>query len=67
MTSKHIKFMSKSITDVELPPEPWHTIHVDNCGPFPTGEYLLVAIDAYSRFPVVKIVQTTSAKNTLVS
>ena len=30
-----------------LPPDPWHT---DFCGPFPTGEYLLVTIDAYSRF-----------------
>ena len=25
-----------------LPPEPWHTVHIDFCGPFPTGEYLLV-------------------------
>ena len=24
-----------------LPPEPWHTIHVDLRGSFPTGEYLL--------------------------
>ena len=36
-----------------LPPEPWHTVHIDSGGPFPTGEYLLVAIDAYSRFPEV--------------
>ena len=50
----------------ELPPEPWHTIHVAIYGPFPTGEYLLVAIDAYSRFPIVEIVQTTSAKSTIV-
>ena len=50
----------------ELPPEPWHTVHVDFCGPFPIGEYLLVAIDVYSRFPVVEIVQTTSAKSTIV-
>ena len=50
----------------ELPPEPWHTVHVDFCGPFPTGEYLLVAIDVYSRFPVVEIVQMTSAKSTIV-
>lgn len=40
-----------------LPPEPWHTVHMDFCGPFPTGEYLLVVIDAYSRFPEVDIVQ----------
>lgn len=40
-----------------LPPEPWYTVHVDFCGPFPTGEYLLVVIDAYSRFPEVDIVR----------
>ena len=44
-----------------LPPEPWHTVHMDFCGPFPTGEYLFVVIDAYSRFPEVEIVHSTSA------
>ena len=45
-----------------LPPEPWHTVNIDFCGPFPTGEYLLVIIDAYSRFPEVEIVTSTSAQ-----
>ena len=44
-----------------LPPEPWHTVHMDFRGPFPTGEYLFVIIDAYSRFPEVDIVHSTSA------
>lgn len=48
-----------------LPPEPWHTVHIDFCGPFPTGEYLLVVIDAYSRFPEVDIVHSTAAKGTI--
>ena len=48
-----------------LPPEPWHTVHIDFCGPFPTGEYLFVAIDAYSRFPEVEIIHSTSAKATI--
>ena len=48
-----------------LPPAPWHTLHVDFCGPFPTGEYLLVVIDAYSRFPEVEIVRSTSAATTI--
>ena len=34
-----------------LSPEAWHMVHVDFCGPFPTGEYLFVVIDAYSHFP----------------
>ena len=48
-----------------LPPEPWHTVHIDFCGPFPTGEYLLVVIDAYSQFPEVDIVCSTAAKGTI--
>ena len=44
-----------------LPPEPWHTVHIDFCGPFPTGEYLFVVIDAYSRFPEVEVVHSTAA------
>ena len=40
--------------------KPWHTLHHDFCGPFPHGEYLLVVIDAYSRFPEVDINQSTS-------
>ena len=44
-----------------LPPTPWHTFHMDICGPFPAGEYLFVVIDAYSRFPEVDIVHSTSA------
>ena len=38
---------------------------MDVCGPFPMGEYLLVVIDTYSRFPEVAIVQSMSAKATI--
>ena len=48
-----------------LPPEPWHTVHMDFCGPFPSGEYLFVIIDAYSRYPEVEIVHSTSVKSTI--
>lgn len=48
-----------------LPPEPWHTVHINFCGPFPSGEYLLVVIDAYSRFPEVDIVHSTKATSTI--
>ena len=44
-----------------LPPEAWHTLHMDFCGPFLMGKYLFVVIDAYSRFPEVEIVHSTSA------
>ena len=48
-----------------LPPKPWHTIHIDFSGPFPLGEYPLVVIDAYSRFPEVDIVHSTKATSTI--
>ena len=36
---------------------------MDFCGPFPTGEYLFVVIDAYSRFLEVEMVRSTSARS----
>ena len=53
------------------PPEPlrmtdppkqiWHTVHVDYCGPFPSGEYLFVAVDETSKYPEVHITRSSSA------
>ena len=34
-------------------------------GPLPSGEYLMVVIDKYSRFPEVEIVTSTSARSTI--
>ena len=49
----------------ELSPELWYIVYLDFCGPFPTGVYLLVATDAYSRFAVVEIIHSTSASTTI--
>ena len=40
---------------------PWHTVNVDFAGPFPTSEYLLVVIDAYSHFLEFEIVPAHAA------
>lgn len=45
-----------------LPNKPWAEIAVDFYGPLQTGEYLLVVIDEYSRYPEVEIVHSTSAQ-----
>ena len=45
-----------------MPSEPWSEIAFDFAGPFPSGLYLLVAVDENSRFPEVEIVYSTSAK-----
>ena len=46
----------------ELPDGPWMNISMDFCGPIPSGEYLFVIVDEYSRFPVVEIVNNLSAE-----
>ncbi len=45
-----------------LPEKARNNVAVDFVGPFPTGEYLIVVIDEYSRYPEVEILTTTSAK-----
>jgi len=40
----------------------WKEVAIDFTGPFPSGDYLLVVIDEYSRFPEVEIVTSTSAR-----
>jgi putative transposase len=49
----------------KIPENPWTHLS-DFCGPFPTGEYLLVVINYHSRFPVVEFVHSTSAKSMIL-
>ena len=44
-----------------MPEAPWHLIHIDFVGPLSSNEYLLVAIDRYSRYPEVETVRSTKA------
>lgn len=44
-----------------LPERPWADLATDFWGPLPSGEYLLVVIDKYTRYPEVEIVSGTSA------
>ena len=45
----------------ELPKGAWLKLSIDFCGPIPTGEYLLVVVDEFSRYPVVHVTRSTSA------
>ena len=45
----------------ELPHGPWESLSADYLGPLPSGEYLLVMIDNYSRLLVVEVVSSTAA------
>ena len=49
----------------KMPEGPWEVVHTDFYGPLPTGEYLLVVIDIYSRFPEVEIVRSTKASTVI--
>ena len=48
-----------------LPGGPWRNLSIDFCGPLPTGDYLLVIIDEYSRYPVVETLRSTSAEKVI--
>ncbi|KAK3740432.1 hypothetical protein QZH41_004600 [Actinostola sp. cb2023] len=45
-----------------LPQGPWQELSIYFCGPFPNGDYLLVVVDYFSRFPEIEILRSTSAK-----
>ena len=45
----------------ELPSRPWSHVSADFYGPLPSGHYILVVIDEYSRLPEVEIVKSQSA------
>ena len=49
----------------ELPNAPRQSIVTDYYEPLATGEYLVVTIDEYSRFPIVKITSPTSPKSAI--
>ena len=49
----------------DMPQGPWQKVHADFYGPLPSGEYLLVVIDRYSRYPEVEIVRSTGASSVI--
>ena len=46
---------------IPMPESPSLSVAVDLCGPFPTGETLLILVDYYSRFPFVEILKSTTS------
>ena len=50
----------------KLPEKPWSHVSADFYEPLPTGEYLLVLMDDYSRFPIVEITTSISAKTIIL-
>ncbi|KAK7099608.1 hypothetical protein V1264_003723 [Littorina saxatilis] len=50
------------VISTPLPSEPWVSIAIDFAGPFPTGDYVMVVTDEYSRYPEAEIITSTSAE-----
>jgi hypothetical protein len=50
----------------DMPSGPWENLSADFCGLVSTGEYPIVVIDEYSRFPVVETIKSTSANATIL-
>ena len=48
-----------------LPDRPWQKVSIDFYGPLPSGHYIFVILDDYSRFPEVRILSSTSANQTI--
>ena len=44
-----------------MPDRPWQDVHIELCGPFPSGESLLVCEDACTRWPEVAILRSTTS------
>ncbi|XP_063965770.1 uncharacterized protein K02A2.6-like [Lytechinus pictus] len=53
---------SEPLQPSQMPRSPWNKLHIDLCGPLPTGESLLVVIDAATRWPEVEIIRSTTTK-----
>ena len=54
------------VKPTSLPKEPWSKLAIDVCGPFPTGEQIVVLTDYYSRWPEIKILPSVTSRNILI-
>ncbi|XP_033731261.1 uncharacterized protein K02A2.6-like [Pecten maximus] len=59
------KTNTEPLRTTELPEVPWTRVSMDFCGPFPSGSYLMVLVDDYSRYPVVEILSNESARTVI--
>ena len=55
------KFQMQPLQMSTMPSGPWVELSVDFYGPLKNGKHLMVLIDDYSRYPIVRIVSSTAA------
>lgn len=51
----------------ELPSQPWQHLAIDYLGPLPSGHYIFVLVDYYSRFIEVKVMTKIDSTKTIKS
>lgn len=49
----------------EIPAQPWIDVAIDFLGPLPSGHYLFVVVDYFSRYKEIKITKTIDATHTI--
>ena len=55
-------FNYEPLKPTRIPERPWEYLAIDLNGPVASQHYFLVAIDEYSRYPEVEVVESTSAE-----
>ena len=50
------------LSNADLPRQPWEEVAVDQMGPLPSDEHLLVLVDYYSRWMEVDVIRSTTSK-----
>lgn len=57
--------LQEPLQSTQFPNGQWESLAVDYYGPLPSGDYVLIVIDKYSRFPEIDFTSSTSAKATI--
>lgn len=55
------------LESTELPNGPWQYLAIDLLGPLPTGHYVFVIVDYYSRFYEIEIMKDTTSPKVIES
>lgn len=55
------------VSSTELPEGPWRAVAIDYLGPLPSGEYILVAVDYYSRYYEIDVMRSITSEKTIES
>ena len=55
------EYRAPTVKPTKLPDSPWQDLALDLLGPMPTGEYLVVLVDYFSRWMEVDVVHSTNS------